>query len=273
MPEALMLPLLSRMIPDGLVYGANYIVEFQPHSLWYETSLTLVAQAVKVGLPAEYHTYQHAPEEVRAVFKRLGVDVNVLEEKGTLLVEDSYTVATGIESPEERGTSKKNEKHKQFYMMENTLDFKALAEPVARAIREGAPESLQKHLHVDDNTSVVLQYNDERTVLDSLRTRGIPETRAMKQAVVQALVAGVYSEAFYRQYESLCDGIFDFESREVEGEIEHYMRVRLIRGQAYDSRWYRLKLLASGEVSAEPVKAEARELGIGGWIKGAKGRR
>ena len=34
-----------------------------------------------------------------------------------------------------------------------------------------------------------------------------------------SLVAGVYSEAFYRQFEALCDGIIDFKSQEQAGQM------------------------------------------------------
>jgi KaiC/GvpD/RAD55 family RecA-like ATPase len=70
--------------------------------------------------------------------------------------------------------------------------------------------------------------------------------------------------------ESLCEGIFDLKSKEEGGRVEHYLRVRTIRGKAHDSRWRRLKMENNGEVTLGTVPPYAPELGIGGWLKGPK---
>ena len=81
---------------------------------------------------------------------------------------------------------------------------------------------------------------------------------------------GVHSESFYRQFESICDGIIDFHSLEEKGRIEHYMRVRSLRGRQIDSRWRHLRLQASGEVIVEKVLTKSQELGVTGWLKGER---
>ncbi len=52
------IPLLEGMVNE-VPYGSKCLVEFEPQSLWYETSLTLAVQAVKKGILTDYHTFQH----------------------------------------------------------------------------------------------------------------------------------------------------------------------------------------------------------------------
>ena len=61
MAFGLRLPMLDAILPNGLKFGANYLVEFESHSLWYETSLSLCAQALRKGVRADYHTFSHIP--------------------------------------------------------------------------------------------------------------------------------------------------------------------------------------------------------------------
>ena len=74
MPDSLKVPLLDDLAPDGFFYGGHYIIEFDPDSLWYETSLTIAALAVKQGMKTEYHVFQRFPSEAMEEFSRLGVD-------------------------------------------------------------------------------------------------------------------------------------------------------------------------------------------------------
>ena len=89
-------------MPAGLTFGANYLVEFEPQSLWYETMLTVASEALAEGVRTDLHTFSHIPKEVRDSLSRLGVNVASSEEKDLFRVIDSFTVTTGIGIPERR---------------------------------------------------------------------------------------------------------------------------------------------------------------------------
>ena len=98
------LPILRELVPEGLLYGGTYLIEFEPHSLWYETSFTLANHALRQGIKTQYHTFMRSLEEIRNALRKLGLDVSRLEQEKILFFLDSYTVTTGLalaEHPEE----------------------------------------------------------------------------------------------------------------------------------------------------------------------------
>ncbi len=101
----------------------------------------------------------------------------------------------------------------------------------AAQITKTHPEADKRWLHMDDNNTVLVQYNDEKSVADYYRTRPIPECKARELAAFHSLAVGVHSESFYRQFETLADGIVDFKSEEKAEQIEQYIRVRTCEGK------------------------------------------
>jgi len=97
------LPLLSELIPGLISYGTRILVEFQPDSLWYETSFTIAANALKTGMRVDYHSLVRTAEEVKGLLARLGVDISELEQAGILTIEDGYTTQIGLSVSEESG--------------------------------------------------------------------------------------------------------------------------------------------------------------------------
>jgi KaiC/GvpD/RAD55 family RecA-like ATPase len=237
------LPILSELIPGGFRYGLNLVVEFEPQSLWYETSLTIAAHAMRNGVRTDYHTFQHIPTEIVDVLSRLGLDVKKLEQEGIFRILDTYTFTTGLGAPLKPSVGRPPYQAQSIKLADWSInaahDIKSPAE---------IPETEKRRLHIDDNTSVLLQYNSEKEMIDFWRTRFIALSRAREDVMFHSLVAGVYSEAFYRQFESLCDGIIDFRSQEQGGRIEHNVRVRAMRGRSFDSQWRQLRL-ADGAVA------------------------
>ena len=263
MPESLNLPFLKDLVPAGLTFGANYLVEFEPQSLWYETMLTLAAEALAERVRTDLHTFSHIPKEVRETLSRLGVNVARSEENDLFRVIDSFTVTTGIGVPERKVGRLERYQSKSIHLAD-------WSDAAMHEITEGVPDTEHRRLHLDDNLSVLAQYNDEKALIDYWRTRFVPWSRSLQLSVLHSLTTGVHSTSFYNQFETLCDGIFDFQSREAEHGMEHYFRVRTIRGRAHDSSWRLLRLSTNGRVVYDLKERRGKTLGIRGWVKGPK---
>lgn len=233
MVNTLTLAILRDLIPEGIEYGTNLLVEFSPDTLWYETSITITADALKRGIATEYHSFQHLPEDIRRGFTQLGVDVKKLEADDVLRIIDDYTPQIGLR---ESGRSMK------------IADWSISIAQRMRSPGKGKKESV---LHVDDNIAILARYNSESAVIDWFRTRAIPLTRTIGRVAIDGLLTGVASDGFYRQVESLCDGIVDFKTEEKEGQTEQYVRVRIIRGRRPDSRWHKIAASENFAVALE----------------------
>jgi KaiC/GvpD/RAD55 family RecA-like ATPase len=265
--ETLSVPILNELAPNGFFYGGHYIVEFDPDSLWYETSLTIAALALKQGMKTEYHVFQHFPAEAREAFSKLGVDAEKFEKEGLLSIWDSYTETVKFEEAEKEkpGWNAEREKPKWKFAPGRPLDMTDSAAHWSKTAKAGYSDEDKRWLHIDDNTAIFLQYNDEKTFFDSWRIGALPYgIRARETPHFLAFVKGAASEAFYTKFEALCDGIIDLKAQEESNQIENYIRVRMLRGKTFNSRWHRLQLDSKGEVRLVGV----RETGLMGWAKG-----
>jgi len=236
---ALPLPILNALVRGGFEYGQHLLVMYEPDSLWYDFSLTVAARGVKEGTRVEYHTYEHDPAKIREAFTALGLTVKKLEDEDGLRILDSYTAQTGL-GPGEKSKSKIPTQ--PLKLSDSSIDF-------AQQIKAGIPDSERRWLHIDDNWGVMLQYNDEKSILNFSRTRMPIMVRARETTFVTPIMSGIASEGFYKQFAAAFDGIIDFKSEEVSGQVEHFVRIRLMRRRKYDSRWHKLQLTDDGEVA------------------------
>ena len=247
LPETLKVPLLNDLAPDGFFYGGTYIVEFDPDSLWYETSLSIAALALRQGMKTAYHVFQHAPSEAVEAFKRLGLDAEKLQDDGLLDIWDSYTVTVDYEAAirDKKGDELNTWKSSH----DKPFDLEKTTASVKEHFKAGYTDKEKRWLHLDDNTAVQLQYSDEEEYVNGWRTVGIPYyIRPSECPHFLAYVKGVASDAFYTKYEAMCDGIIDVKAKEESGRMESYIRVRMLRGKNFDSSWHRLLLVGNGEV-------------------------
>jgi KaiC/GvpD/RAD55 family RecA-like ATPase len=223
------------------------LVEFGADSVWYETSLSIAAEALRLGIRTQYHTFQRMPNEIRQVFSGFGLDVKRLQDDGLFQVIDSYTAQTGLGTPE---ASERNRVPGHYSQSLKLSDWSIRA---AQAIKGGYPEEGKRWLHIDDNTSILSKYNSENAIIEYWRTREIPEARASEDVTIHSLLTGSTSDAFRTQFESLHDGIIDFKTEEKgrkrRRRMEHYVSARILRGKRYSSRWRRIKPMKNGEVT------------------------
>jgi KaiC/GvpD/RAD55 family RecA-like ATPase len=241
--DTLALPILRELIGEGVDYGTALLVEFEPDSIWYETSLTIAAQALREGVKTAYHTFRHTPREVERAFARFGLDGKKLKNDGVFELIDSYTVQTVL------GTPEKLHSESTEYALIESLKLPDWSISYSQAVKAGIPEKEKRWLHVDDDLTVMTKYNSENAIIEFVRTRGLPITRSTESVALGALLKGVASDAFYRQMEALNDEIIELKTQEKEGEIENKLRVRAARGKKFDSKWHTLKLQDSGEVT------------------------
>ncbi len=231
MSNALSIPIVKELVPGGIDYGTNLIVEFEPRSLWYEASLTIATQALRDGIRTEYHIFKRFPKEVRDAFVRYGLNVKSLEEEDKLRFQDTYTRQTGLGSAE-----------KSMKLSDWSIGW-------MKTMKAGIPEADKRWLHIDDDSSVILQYNKEEEFIDFWRTRLIPSFRLAETVVLWGFLTGTASDSFYRKLESLSYGIIYFKSEEKGDQIEQYVRITAMRNKQFDSRWHRLRLLDNSEVA------------------------
>ena len=260
-------PIFSDIVPGGFIHGANYLVEFEPTSLWYETSLTIAAHALKAGVKTQYHTFMHIPREIRQDLGKLDIDLKRFESEDRFRLIDSYTGLTGLPLQPETGSVPGRSRlsiNDPSYLEDYTAR-------VVTLVTKGAPDVDKKWLHIDDNTSIFNRYFKEQDVLNIFQTRAFQLSRALDLSAFHSVVSGVWSESFYKQFEAQCDGVIDFKTEENEGQQENFVRVRSIRGKSCDSRWKHLHLKSNGEVVLDKSdEGKKKEIGISGWLKGPK---
>ena len=54
---------------------------------------------------------------------------------------------------------------------------------------------------------------------------------AYEQVAIFSVLRGIASDAFYKQFESLTNGVIDLRTKENEKRMENFVRVRAMRGE------------------------------------------
>lgn len=215
-------------------------MEYEPHSPWFEFSIFMAFLAVQRKRKTEYHTFSHTPEEVTDSLSHLGMDVSREVRTGSLRIIDSHSATTGLARP----TSKRG----VGFLSVTVPTLKEWSRAVRKQTMARIPKEDKGWFHIDDNTSLILQYNTEESFFDNWRTAFIPWGRSREMITLNAIVPRIASDAFYRKLESLYDGIIDLTSREGESGLEHYVRIRSLHGAVFDSSWQRFTVGKAGEI-------------------------
>jgi KaiC/GvpD/RAD55 family RecA-like ATPase len=234
------LEILGELAPGAFHYGMTCLVEFEPHSLWYESSLTIAAEALRHGIKTEYHVFQHTPSEIRSALREMGIEVERHEEKGHFRIMDSYSPTTPLVTPAEG--------RPEPLLSGSVPDAGKWTQAIREKMVQGFEEGERRWLHVDDNEAVLLQFSDEEYIINGYRTTFVPMAKARELLVLHALLTGVASESFYRKRESMVDAVIEIKAVEEGRKLEHYIRLKALRGSKFDSSWRRIELFARNRV-------------------------
>jgi hypothetical protein len=151
----------------------------------------IAADALKRGIKTNYHTWMRPPTKIREILAGLtGLDLTKLGDQ-LLRVSDNYTPQTGFGVVDP-----------SLAKYVQPIKVSELSISAVQMIKSSA-EADKRWLHIDDNNTVLVQYNDEKSVIDYYRTRIIPECKARELAAIHTLAVGVHSESFYRQFRTL----------------------------------------------------------------------
>jgi class 3 adenylate cyclase/TolB-like protein/Tfp pilus assembly protein PilF len=193
-------------------------------------------------MKVDYHTFTHVPSDIRTNLEKLGLNVKTLEDNDSLRIVDSYTVQTGIGEPE---------KAPGYTVDTSSVSMDDWTKADIKDAGEPVQESDKQRFHVDDDTSILVQFNGETKVVTHFRTQTVPFARRREMSSFHSVLRGVFSDSFYAQFESFCDGIFEFKSEDSAQGLVHSMRVRAMRGSPHDSSWRRIRLQDTGEVGLD----------------------
>jgi KaiC/GvpD/RAD55 family RecA-like ATPase len=237
-------PLVEDLLKAPLVPGASLLVEYDPTSSWYQTSLTIAAGWLKAGGVVSYHVAAQPPENIRSQLAQLGLDVKQLEADDKLRVFDWYTATLGRKS---------NEKY-AFYSLK-AADLSVLFSKYLMATEQGMetlpPVPSPDWLRILDDASCLARFNEEKSWVEFVRTRMIPIASLWKSTGIGGLIKGIHSDSAYKNLEAASDGVIDVKLDETAEEPRSMMRIRSMRNVGFDARWHQLKIDENSEVTIE----------------------
>jgi len=247
------IPILTRLIPDGVKPGRQLLVEFDPASQWLAVAATIAAGYLRNGGRVSYGANLRSPEAVRQDLLALGVDVAAMSKEGRLWLIDRYSATLTGGRLEGAGSS-------VFEPMEGGARFNSLK--IADSSVQFLKESKQGHqawdiiefwppgaLAIGESMSEMLRFNEEKPYLEFLLSRGHPNDRKAKRINLYGVLRGVHSELFYNQLENAYDGVIDLRVIERDEEAKNLLRIRSLKGQPHDARWHEIQINTNGEAT------------------------
>jgi KaiC/GvpD/RAD55 family RecA-like ATPase len=253
--ETIHIPLLSKLIPDGIKSGTMFSVEFDPDSQWFSVASTIAARFLEEKRHVAYLAMATPPDDVAYAISTLGIDVGAAENSGLLAIEDWYSasLAGGRVEPA-------NPQGPMFERIDGRMRVRSLkvADLSVEWLKTSKAGPTHAHdivefwpagsLAVSESCSVILRFNEEKAFVELFESRIRPEERKRKNLItLQGLMRGVHSDWLYKRMENASDGIIDLRVIEREDEVDNLLRVRNLRGQPHDSRWHKIEVMKNGE--------------------------
>jgi KaiC/GvpD/RAD55 family RecA-like ATPase len=85
------IPLLTKLVPDGVKPGTLFVVEFDPESQWLALAATITAGYLHLGGRVAYHAELRSPETVKENLLALGVDISAAIREERFILYDWYS--------------------------------------------------------------------------------------------------------------------------------------------------------------------------------------
>ena len=236
--------LIEDLLKAPLPPGASLLVEYDPTSAWYQSSLNIAAGWLREGGAVTYHVATQPPENIRSQLAQLGLDVGQLEANDKLRVFDWYTATLGRKSKEKYA----------FYSLK-AADLSVLFGKYMMATQQGIelipPQPSPDWLRILDDASCLGRFNEEKSWVEFVRTRIVPIASLWKSTGIGGIIRGIHSDWAYKNLEAASDGVIDFKQDEATGEAQNLIRIRSMRNAGFDSRWHQLKVGDNFEVTVD----------------------
>jgi class 3 adenylate cyclase len=172
--------------------------------------------------------------------------VGAAEKQGRLRIIDSYAVQTELNVPA---------RHEPYGFASRSLRMTDWIAASPQVLDQAGEHRL---LHIDENNSVLRNYNTEAEVLNFFRARTYEGARKNESLFIHTFLGDTHSRQFYATFEPLADIVVEFESREEAGSVSQRVRTRRARGRSTDTRWRTIRVLEEGEVGFALEPPESR---------------
>ena len=221
------IPLIDDLTRSPVPSGSNVMIEFEPTSQWYNSSLTMAAGWSKQGGDVGYNGFVQPIERIRTQLTALGLNLDELEKDDLLLILDWYTPTLGRKSKDGIDSLK---------VADLSIEFRIRDDP-----NDTDPEWTGT-LRIADNFSTLARFNDEKSWVEFMLTRVFPLAPATKSTLVFGIMKGVHSEWAYRQLEGSADGVVEFSLQDVGEETRDVMQIRSMRNVHYNRELTELRV-------------------------------
>jgi KaiC/GvpD/RAD55 family RecA-like ATPase len=226
--RGLKIPILSDILERDVPRQSFLVGLFEPAADWLAFTLTQASGVLLQGnLVVNFVTTSTPPSRVKEMLQRFTPNLKEANRLQRFFITDMYTWITGQKSEEAE-----------------SVDSLSIGKMLTRSTVQFAARS---DFVVNDNASALLRYNDERTFMhwfDKL----IAGLRQLNGVRLYGFTKRFHSEALYAYLESLADGVIELDYRENGGVLEHFVRVKSMKGMPHASDWRRLTTNPDGSM-------------------------